>query len=122
MTERCCAGLAGLALAVTLAVAWPAPAEEARRDAGGSGSEADAERVTKGKALYAQLCSHCHGFGMVNPGNVVPDLREFPKDDKQRFIDTVAHGRNNRMPPWGDLLSSEDIEELWAYIRSHGKS
>ena len=42
------------------------------RPAGASGSEA--EQVQSGKALYAQHCSHCHGFGMVNAGNVVPDL------------------------------------------------
>jgi cytochrome c55X len=86
---------------------------------GSSGSPA--EQAEAGKALYAEHCSHCHGFGMVNPGNVVPDLREFPSDNKQRFVDTVTHGKNNRMPPWGDILSSAEIDELWAYIRARGK-
>jgi mono/diheme cytochrome c family protein len=27
----------------------------------------------------------------------------------------------NRMPPWVDVLSSEEIEALWAYIRSKRK-
>jgi mono/diheme cytochrome c family protein len=103
-----------------LTVGWSAAAADAPQGAGGSPS--DAEQTQRGKALYARLCSHCHGFGMVNAGNVVPDLREFPKDDEQRFIDTVERGKNNRMPPWGDVLSFEEIEELWAYVRTGGKS
>jgi cytochrome c55X len=101
--------------ALALLAGWSAAADTPRA----SGSPA--EQVESGKALYAQHCSHCHGFGMVNPGNVVPDLREFPSDDKQRFVDTVMHGKNNRMPPWGDILSSAEIDELWTYIQTRGK-
>jgi mono/diheme cytochrome c family protein len=42
-------------------------------------------------------------------------------DNERRFVDTVAHGKNNRMPPWGDVLSSAEIEALWAYVRTQGK-
>lgn len=87
----------------------------------GSAAADEAEQAQSGKALYAQHCSHCHGFGMVNAGNAVPDLREFPTNSKQRFVDTVIHGKNNRMPPWGDVLSSAEIDELWAYVRTTGK-
>jgi cytochrome c55X len=89
--------------------------------AGRSAAADEAQQVQSGKALYAQHCSHCHGFGMLNAGNVVPDLREFPSDNEQRFVDTVSHGKNNRMPPWGDVLSSAEIEALWAYVRTKGK-
>jgi mono/diheme cytochrome c family protein len=118
MTRRGLAGAAALSFA--LIAGRSTAAGDIPQPAGGAGL--DAERVQRGTALYAQHCSHCHGFGMVNAGNVVPDLREFPKDNKQRFVDTVAHGKNNRMPPWGDVLSPEEIDELWAYIRTNGKS
>ena len=120
MTGHGHAGSAALALVAALATAWSASAGDAPIGVGDSGPEA--ECIVKGKAFYAEHCSHCHGFDLVNPGNVVPDLREFPKDNKQRFIDTVVHGKNNRMPPWGDVLTSEEIEQLWAYVRAHGKS
>ena len=107
------------ALALALIAGRSAAGDEIPRPAGAPDSEA--ERVQSGRALYAQHCSHCHGFGMVNAGNVVPDLREFPTDNKQRFVDTVSHGKNNRMPPWGDVLSSAEIDELWAYVRTGGK-
>jgi cytochrome c55X len=110
MTGRSLGGVAALAFAVI--AGGPAAA-------GDTGSEA--EPLQSGKALYAQHCSHCHGFGMVNAGNVVPDLREFPADDEKRFIDTVTHGKNNRMPPWGDVLSPADIQALWAFVRTKGK-
>jgi len=76
-------------------------------------------RIDQGKATYAEKCSHCHGFGMVSAGTVAPDLRKFPHD-QARFFTTVKLGKNNRMPPWGDLLSDDQIESLWAYVSSKG--
>jgi cytochrome c55X len=81
----------------------------------------DPAQVAKGKALYGSNCIHCHGINMVTPGTVAFDLREFPHDDKARFVNSVTHGKNNRMPPWGDILKPEDIDNLWAYILTGGK-
>ena len=80
----------------------------------------DATQVDEGRRIYAQHCSHCHGFNMVNAGTVIPDLRRFA-GDKALFFTTVKNGRNNRMPPWGDILSDHQIEGLWAYISSQRK-
>jgi mono/diheme cytochrome c family protein len=118
VTRRGAGRLAALALAASLA---SGSAHAAGAPGAASGPPADAQRAAKGNALYAEHCSHCHGFGMVNSGNVVPDLREFPSDDEARFVETVTHGRNNRMPPWGDLLSRAEIEALWAYVRTKGQ-
>jgi cytochrome c55X len=74
-------------------------------------------QIEQGKATYAKNCSHCHGPNMVNSGTITPDLRGFP-DDKTRFVMTVKQGKNNRMPPWGDVLSDDEITDLWAYISS----
>jgi len=75
------------------------------------------EAIEHGKAIYAEKCSHCHGPGMLNAGTITPDLRKFP-DDHQRFVTTVKQGKNNKMPPWGDILSDDDIAGLWAYVSS----
>ena len=82
--------------------------------------DTDEAKIAKGHAAYAERCSHCHGFNMVNSGAVVPDLRRFP-DDKERFFNTVKTGKNNRMPPWGDILNDDDIAGLWAYVSSQRK-
>ena len=73
--------------------------------------------IDHGKTTYAQKCSHCHGPNMMNSGTITPDLRGFP-DDKTRFVTTVKQGKNNRMPPWGDILSDDEIADLWAYVSS----
>jgi mono/diheme cytochrome c family protein len=78
------------------------------------------EIVAKGKAAYARHCSHCHGFDMVNPGTISFDLRRFPHDDKARFVHSVTEGKNGRMPSWGDLLSREEIDQIWAYVMTGG--
>jgi mono/diheme cytochrome c family protein len=82
-----------------------------------AGDGRDPAQVDLGKITYAQKCSHCHGPNMVNAGTITPDLRAFP-DDRTRFITTIKQGKNGRMPPWGDLLSDEQIAEIWAYVSS----
>lgn len=80
-------------------------------------TSADQVEIDQGKVTFAQRCSHCHGFNMVNAGTIAPDLRKFP-DDRERFFTTVKLGKNGRMPPWGDLLNDDQIACLWAYISS----
>jgi cytochrome c55X len=113
----------GLAVAVVAAAAAAcrfAAAEEAVQTAAVHPEQADAEMVAKGNALYARYCAHCHGLNMVNPGTIAYDLRRFPHDDKTRFVNAVTNGKNGRMPQWGDLLNLDDIDELWAYVKTGG--
>jgi mono/diheme cytochrome c family protein len=77
-------------------------------------------QIDHGKSTYAEKCSHCHGPNMLNPGTITPDLRVFP-DDKTRFVTTVKNGKNNKMPPWADILSDDEIGNLWAFISSRRK-
>jgi mono/diheme cytochrome c family protein len=95
--------------------AMPSDASPAKTEAGQAA--ADPALIDQGKTTYAEKCSHCHGFGMVNAGTIAPDLRKFPHD-QARFVTTVKLGKNNKMPPWGDLLSDDQIESLWAYVSS----
>jgi mono/diheme cytochrome c family protein len=95
------------AFAVLLVATGSGFAAEASSQAGAN----DPAQIAKGKALYGSNCIHCHGINMVTPGTVAFDLREFPHDDKARFVNSVTHGKNNRMPPWGDILKPEDIEQ-----------
>jgi mono/diheme cytochrome c family protein len=74
----------------------------------------------KGEELFSAICSHCHGPQMVNPGTVSFDLRKFPHDDEARFMNSVRNGKNN-MPPWKDVLKPDEIDALWAYVRTGGK-
>jgi mono/diheme cytochrome c family protein len=81
------------------------------------GAGGDQAQVDQGKITYAKNCSHCHGPNMVNAGTITPDLRAFP-DDRARFVTTVKQGKNGKMPPWGDILSEQEIAGVWAFISS----
>jgi len=75
---------------------------------------------TEGEQLFSAICSHCHGPHMVNPGTISFDLRKFPHDDEARFLNSVRNGKNS-MPPWKDVLNPDEIEAIWAYVRTGGK-
>jgi mono/diheme cytochrome c family protein len=67
----------------------------------------DPDFVAKGKELYHRMpCVRCHGGNCVQNSTAAFDLRTFPHDDKAR------------MPPWGDVLTTEEIDQLWAYVQS----
>lgn len=94
------ASLAGLVL-----VAAPASATETF----------DPAQIARGKKLFAQICAHCHGANMVNTGGGSFDLRKFPEGQRDRFMTSVTKGKNN-MPPHGDVLSQDEIGDLYAYV------
>jgi mono/diheme cytochrome c family protein len=73
-----------------------------------------AEQIRSGGEIFARNCSPCHGPRMQDPESAF-DLRKFPHDQHDRFVNSVTRGKN-QMPPWGDLLKPDDIEALWAYV------
>ena len=87
-----------------LAIAVPASAQDALKS----------EQVKTGSEAYARHCAACHGPRMADPEGA-PDLRKFPRDQRERFLTSVSKGKNS-MPPWGDLLKQDEIEALWAYV------
>jgi mono/diheme cytochrome c family protein len=78
-----------------------------------------AQEFAKGAQLFDQICSHCHGPQMVNPGTISFDLRKFPHDGRERFFNSVRNGKR-AMPPWKDILHPDEIEAVWAYVRTGG--
>jgi hypothetical protein len=57
---------------------------------------------------------------MNNNGLLGFDLRKFPKDAHDRFVTSVSKGKPPKMPPWGDVLSADEIEALWVFVRAGG--
>lgn len=72
------------------------------------------EQIKRGSALYSQHCAPCHGVRMKDPEGSF-DLRKFPRDGHERFVRSVTKGKN-AMPPWGGLLTADEIASLWAYV------
>ena len=78
-----------------------------------------ADEVEDGRSLYHELCANCHGRDMANPG-LAFDLRKFPRSDAERFFNAVLNGKGSAMPPWKEQLSPQDIQAVWAYVKSGG--
>ena len=95
---------AAIALALAL---LPAPASS------------DEAQVRAGAEIYARNCSPCHGPRLIGDESAF-DLRTFPHDERERFVNSVTRGKNT-MPPWGDLLKPDDIDALWAYVLTGSK-
>ena len=115
MTNKLSKWTAAPLAAVAVAAIWMTMPATAQQQAAVS----DQALIGPGRTIYAQKCGHCHGPNMVTAGTVAPDLRAFP-DDNARFTATVKQGRN-RMPPWADILSDQEITEIWAFVSSRRK-
>jgi mono/diheme cytochrome c family protein len=80
----------------------------------GQSAQFPPEQIARGAQLFAQNCATCHGTRMRNPQWAI-DLHTFPRDNKDRFVDSVMNGKRN-MPSWDDVLKPEDVEALWSYV------
>jgi mono/diheme cytochrome c family protein len=77
----------------------------------------DGDAVAAGQTLYADKCSECHGPRLRNPGTAF-DLKKLHADERPRFEKAVLDGKG-QMPPWRGVLSSAQLDQLWAYIREY---
>jgi mono/diheme cytochrome c family protein len=86
--------------------------------ASGAAVAADGLRAEAGAAIYAQRCSGCHGQELHNTsGGWSFDLRRLRPEEHDRFVNSVTTGKDN-MPSWYGILSDDEIESIWAYIRA----
>ena len=76
----------------------------------------DPSKVEAGENVYSTYCAPCHGDGLVSTGQF-PNLKRLTPSDRAKFDSTVREGRN-QMPPWRDVLTDEQIDQIWTYIRS----
>jgi len=79
-------------------------------------SAQDAALTAAGADVYKDKCAECHGERLVNPGASF-DLRKLRADERARFDKSVNDGKG-QMPAWAGQLSAEEMDALWAYIRS----
>jgi mono/diheme cytochrome c family protein len=74
-----------------------------------------------GEALYADVCQGCHlpsGVGAVGAG-AYPALSRNPKLAASGYpLFLIIHGRKG-MPPFGKLLTDEQVAAVVNYIRTH---
>jgi|EndMetStandDraft_8_1072994.scaffolds.fasta_scaffold04453_2 mono/diheme cytochrome c family protein len=77
----------------------------------------DQAMIEGGEQVYADNCATCHGDRLRSTG-AMPDLKGLGRGDRARFDKLVAEGRGAGMPAFQGTLSAEEIDQIWAYIRS----
>jgi|SRR5919198_2255052 mono/diheme cytochrome c family protein len=116
-----------------LAVAWclgaTAGEEPKRIDGALLPRDSRDAAVFRGGLVYANYCVTCHGINADGNGRAArlhnprpANLRASDKnDDYIRLIVTrggEALGRSPKMPPWGEELTDEQINDVVAFVRS----
>jgi mono/diheme cytochrome c family protein len=109
-TESAAAAVAAPPVTDTVPASQLAPASATR-----SSAQDTAQLIKQGKRVYGSACARCHGVDMVNTGGSTFDLRTFPLNEKDRFVNSVLHGKG-AMPAWEGAVSAEEVEALWAYV------
>ena len=93
----------------------PATGGEAAATAAPAGGD-----PAKGAAVFAQNCAGCHGEN-AQGGSVGPTLvsAELKAQNDDFFRQTILNGRaGTAMPAWQGRLSTQDIEDVIAHLRS----
>ena len=73
-----------------------------------------------GREVYAEHCAQCHGERLMATG-AGPDLRLLRADQRARFDSIVRDGKA-QMPAWAGMITDEQIDQIWAYIRSRAEN
>jgi len=84
--------------------------------AGAPATAQDRAAIEAGEQVYDEHCASCHG-AKLRPTGAMPDLKLQKADGRARFDQMVLNGRG-QMPAWQGVISGEEIDQLWAYIRS----
>jgi len=79
--------------------------------------------AAKGKATFISICSSCHGMYGIATLDYAPSFakcRRLERSDAALLV-SVRDGIGRRMPPWGTLLSDQEILDALAYARTFCK-
>lgn len=76
----------------------------------------DPAMIEAGEEVYKANCEGCHGEQLRSPGTAF-DLRRLGADERPRFDKAMSTGKG-QMPSWEGILSPEQYDQVWAYIRS----
>ena len=80
---------------------------------------------SNGKKLYQMNCQKCHGNSGKGDGGVsrimdtrLADLTKSDYQHKRHFFYVISEGSVHGMPAWKSVLSSGQIADIIAYIKT----
>jgi mono/diheme cytochrome c family protein len=82
----------------------------------------DPKAIASGRDLYFTWCAQCHGKNAdgVSPrwGKYAKDLRKFWQGYGKFLLIVVQGVKGKQMPPWGEVLSGNQISQIGAYLET----
>jgi cytochrome c oxidase cbb3-type subunit III len=80
----------------------------------------DTAAMSTAKNLFGQNCAQCHGSD-ARGAKGFPNLTD--KDwlwgsQEDTVLATISQGRQGMMPPWGEVLGEQGVEEVATYVYS----
>lgn len=82
--------------------------------------EVETHPALSGAQIFASVCSRCHGEkgeGDIGPGFNTQDFQD--RYDDQAMFDVISTGHEaTAMVAWGEILTSDQIQQLVQFIRS----
>jgi mono/diheme cytochrome c family protein len=102
-------------IVVLLALAMPAPLADAQEDDEGLTNPFldDAQAIEEGEQIFRRRCTGCHWSPLRAPVLFQTDLSD------EKFLETVIsgrHGSRGNMPPFGYVLSPDDVWKVHAFV------
>jgi mono/diheme cytochrome c family protein len=80
----------------------------------------DKDPALAGAILFHNTgCEHCHGVGGVGTkkGPPLVEIRDDKKWPPEKMRDQILNG-GEKMPPFGDSLTDDEISQVIAYLRA----
>ncbi len=82
----------------------------------------DAQAMSTAHNIFQNECAQCHGSD-GGGARGFPNLTDASwqwGSDPDTIVQTITGGRIAAMPPWGEVLGPDGVEEVIAYVRSLG--
>lgn len=104
---------AGLMASLLALAALPPPAGAQEDEALTNPYLGEPEAIEQGERIFRSRCTGCHWSPLRAPVLFQTELSD------EQFLDTVINGRNGRrgnMPPFGYVLSPDDVWKVHAFV------
>jgi len=81
----------------------------------------DVTALEAGKKIYSTRCAVCHG--KQGEGKIGPSfLDQEWKYGADKVVESIQKGRAGGMPPWGKILTVEQVRQVAAFVLSLSQS
>ena len=98
---------------------WPGQGSPPPLDPRAKLYDNNANAIAQGQQLFSQMnCVGCHSHGGGGMGPALMDDQWRYGGRIDQIASSIAEGRPNGMPAWGSKLTSDQIWDLAAYVRS----